>query len=204
MRTQLSLRLEHFGFLPRAFLTAQKVLLLPFQLYSCMRPIGWSCGCVKTCLWGHRNMSVHMHVEARCQHRLSSSTTPHLIFWDRFFEPETQHGLADQQAQGICLPQPHLRAGSETTQNTRCSCFLHGTGISSQGLRLPKQARSLPSSPSTPGFLWPWRMFPILLFLPSGSHSLSSAALLPQGGRLHLVPVLRHPRLFPGPHSLSL
>lgn len=56
--------------------------------------------------------------------------------------------------------------------------FLRGTGISSQGLRLPKQALSLPSSPSTPGFLWPWRMFPILLFLPSGSHSHSSPALL--------------------------
>lgn len=56
--------------------------------------------------------------------------------------------------------------------------FLRGMRISSQGLRLPKQALSLPSSPSTPGFLWLWRMFPILLFLPSGSHSHSSPALL--------------------------
>lgn len=38
--------IEQFGFLPHAFLTAQKVLPLPFQLYSCMRPMGmvmWLC-----------------------------------------------------------------------------------------------------------------------------------------------------------------
>lgn len=90
--------------------------------------------------------------------------------------------------------------GSETT----APGFLRGKGISSQGLRLPKQALSLPSSPSTPGFPWPWRMFPMLLFLPCGSRSHSSPALLQRVGHLHLLPVLCRPSWGPTPSPFSL
>lgn len=74
MRTELFLRLQHFGFLPHAFLTAQKGQLLPFQLYSCMRPMG-----MVMCLCEDMLVGAQEHV---CAHARGSQMPALLIFFD--------------------------------------------------------------------------------------------------------------------------
>lgn len=172
---------------------AQVLFFFSFRFYLYVRHmymVLWLC---EARMWVNMGMCVHMHVEARCRHWLSSLIAPHFIFQDKFFEPEAQVWLAGCQAPGICLPQPHLRAG---LRDGTAPGFPWGVGISSRGVRLPKQALSYPSRPPKPGFLWSWRM----CFLPS-------FPLLLDYTCHHLLPVLRrsrHSRCFLGPHPLSL
>lgn len=201
MRTELSLKLQHFGFLPHAFLTAQKAQLLPFQLYSCMRPMG-----MVMCLCEDMLVGAQEHV---CAHARGSQMPASFIFFDNsplYFLRQVlwtwNSAWAGWPASPMDLPASATSQGWLRDHSLLLAFYVvwefqvKVLGFQSRHWAFPpvpphrfSLAMENVSYPPFPSF---------------GITQPQLSSFVEQARRLHLLTVLCHPRLFPGSHRLSL